>query len=57
MMNIYRTLVILIRTCYTTIENSQGWTLLHLSMMTGLPYVNDSHIMALCKYVLLSIFE
>lgn len=51
MLDIYRILVILVRTNYTTIENSQHWSLLHLSMMTGLPCVNDSHIMALCKYV------
>ncbi len=44
----------LVRTSYTTIENSRHWTLLHLSMMTGLSYVNDTHIMALCKYVLYS---
>ncbi|CAF0915689.1 unnamed protein product [Rotaria sordida] len=50
MMDIYRILVMFVRTCYTTIENSQYWTLLHLSMMTGLPCVNDNHIMALCKY-------
>jgi len=51
MMNIYRTLMIIVRTCYVTSENSQLWTLLHLSMMTGLPCVSDNHIMALCKYV------
>ncbi len=45
-------LAMFVRTCYMTIENSQLWTLLHLSMMTGLPGVNDSHIMALCKYAL-----
>ena len=49
MKDIYRNLVKLVRAGYTTVENSQRWTLLHLSMMTGLSYVNDSHIMALCK--------
>jgi hypothetical protein len=52
MRNIYQMLAMFVRTCYMTIENSQLWTLLHLSMMTGLPGVNDSHIMALCKYAL-----
>lgn len=52
MKDIYRHLVKLVRAGYTTVENSQRWTLLHLSMMAGLSYVNDSHIMALCKYVL-----
>ena len=52
MKDIYRNLVMLIRTCYTTIENSKRWTLLHLSTMAGLPYVSDNHIMALCKCVL-----
>jgi hypothetical protein len=55
-MDIYRTLVIYVRTCYTTIDNSQRWTLLHLSMMMGLPCVSDTHIMALCKCVLYFIF-
>ncbi len=50
-MDVYRTLMMFVRTCYTTIGNLQCWTLLHLSMMTGLSGVNDSHIMALCKYV------
>lgn len=52
MRDIYRTLLMIVRTCYMTIANSQRWTLLHLSMMTGLSCVNDSHIMALCKYLL-----
>lgn len=52
MKDIYGYLVKLVRANYTTVENSQRWTLLHLSMMTGLSCVNDSHIMALCKYVL-----
>ncbi|CAF3523352.1 unnamed protein product [Rotaria sp. Silwood1] len=50
MMDIYRILVMFIRTRCKTIENSQYWSLLHLSMMTGLPCVNDNRIMALCKY-------
>ncbi|CAF1361198.1 unnamed protein product [Adineta ricciae] len=50
MRDVYRMLGILVRNCYTTIGNSQHWTLLHLSVMTGLPYVNDSHIIALCRY-------
>jgi hypothetical protein len=54
MKDIYRNLVMLIQTSYKTKENSQHRTLLHLSMMAGLPCVNDSHIMALCKCVLYS---
>ncbi|UJR29136.1 hypothetical protein I4U23_010350 [Adineta vaga] len=50
MEDIYRMLIIFVRKCYTTIGNLQHWSLLHLSMMTGLSYVNDSHIIALCKY-------
>jgi hypothetical protein len=57
MTDIYRTIVMLVRACYVTIENLRRWTLLHLSMMTGLSYVNDSHIMTLCKYGLYFIFE
>ena len=52
MVDIYRILVMLVRTCYTTIENTKHWTLLHLSMMIGLSCINDNHIMTLCKYVL-----
>ncbi|CAF3089608.1 unnamed protein product [Rotaria sp. Silwood2] len=50
MIDIYRILVMFVRTRFTTIDNSQYWTLLHLSMIIGLPCVNDNHIMALCKY-------
>lgn len=50
MRDIYQLLVKFIRTSHTTSDNLQEWTLLHLSMMTGLPYVNDRHIMALCRY-------
>jgi len=52
MKDIYRNLIMLVQNCYTTIENSHRWTLLHLSTMVGLPCVNDNHIMALCKCVL-----
>ncbi|CAF3631409.1 unnamed protein product [Adineta steineri] len=50
MNEIYRILVMSVKSCYITTENLSCWTLLHLSMMTGLSCVNDSHIMALCKY-------
>ncbi|CAF1282904.1 unnamed protein product [Rotaria magnacalcarata] len=50
MIDIYRKLVIFVRTNYTTQENSQHWTLLHLSMMVGVQGLNDNHIITLCKY-------
>lgn len=49
MKEIYRLLNKLFRQRYTTLQNGQGSTLLHLSMMVGLPCVYDRHMMALCK--------
>ena len=49
MKDVYRLLSKLIQRGYTTADNDQGSTLLHLSMMVGLPCVHDRHMMALCK--------
>jgi len=57
MRDVYQLLVKFVRASPTTSDNLQQWSLLHLSMMIGLPYVNDRHIMALCKYAFLFFFK